>query len=378
MLLMKKRILFFIFSLKRGGGAEKAISLLTQELIKYFDVFTVTFYNTKRRYPVGGKYLSINENNGSKIGQLTNLLLRPFKIYRIIKNTHPDLIISNIDLTNIVMILTKILFRLKIPLVITLQTNPLIAYDTNMKYINTFIKFMYSLKVVDKILAVSNDIKNILTHYYRINTNKIIVVYNGIDTEQIRILREKSIKNEIFSQNFFLFITVGRLHPVKGQKSLIKAFKIVKQKVEHSKLIILGDGILRNDLLNLVRDFNLEEDVFLLGFKKNPYKYLYQSDVFVLSSLREGLPTVLIEAMACQLPIISTDCKTGPREILQNGENGVLVRVNDIESLANSMILLASEQNLLKKLKESGIKRAQRFDIKKTSQDWVNLINSLR
>ena len=121
----------------------------------------------------------------------------------------------------------------------------------------------------------------------------------------------------------------------------------------------------------------MENDILLLGFIKNPFKYLAKSDIFVLSSLYEGLPTVLIEALACGIPIISTDCQTGPKEILDKGKYGFLVETKNTEELIQEMIILAKDMEIRKKFSSLSKKRSEFFDLKKTLNQWNKTINDI-
>jgi glycosyltransferase involved in cell wall biosynthesis len=130
---------------------------------------------------------------------------------------------------------------------------------------------------------------------------------------------------------------VGRLTREKDFSTLIQAFSAVR-KVFRCRLLILGEGRERTDLEQLVHDLNVDGDVSMPGFVNNPYKYMSHSSLFVLSSVWEGLPTVLIEALALGVPVVSTDCESGPREILKNGLLGTLTPVGDIASMTGHIL----------------------------------------
>lgn len=134
-----------------------------------------------------------------------------------------------------------------------------------------------------------------------------------------------------------LIIAVGRLSPEKDYKTLLSAYKKVKEQIE-CRLIILGEGAERTNLLNLANSLDITEYIDLPGFVSNPYAWIARSNLFVLSSRYEGLPTVLIEALACGTPVVSTNCISGPAEILENGKFGDLVPVGDVEALAKAII----------------------------------------
>jgi glycosyltransferase involved in cell wall biosynthesis len=134
-----------------------------------------------------------------------------------------------------------------------------------------------------------------------------------------------------------VIIAVGKLKPQKDFETLIKAFAKVRTKFK-ARLIILGEGPMLSDLNLLVEKLNITDDVIFEGFVQNPFKYMRNADLFVLSSKYEGLPGVLVQALACGCPVVSTDCPSGPREILENGRYGPLVPVADENALATAII----------------------------------------
>ncbi|MEE9378488.1 MAG: glycosyltransferase [Candidatus Lokiarchaeia archaeon] len=380
---MKKKLLIIIHSLRRGGGAERVVSNLTVYLSKKYNIHLLTIFDFRDLYPYKGKYYSLKENLGLIRKILNSLklytLIRPLRIYKLIRKISPDVIISNMDLTNISIILSKIIFRFKIPLIISTHTNPKIAYQKKKAYINILLKIFYYSKFINKIITVSKEIQNIFKNEYKIDRNKLETVYNSIDIERINELKKERISNSkklFYNKKIIKFITIGSLRKVKGHKHLIDAFSEVKKQVPNSKLIIIGEGPLRRELEEKIKELNLINDVILLGLKRNPYNYLANSDIFVFSSLYEGFGIVLLEALACGLPIISTNCETGPREILGGGKYGLLVNIMDIEDLRDKMILLAQDKDLISYYTKDSLKRANTFDIKKIVNKWIEIIDS--
>jgi glycosyltransferase involved in cell wall biosynthesis len=135
-----------------------------------------------------------------------------------------------------------------------------------------------------------------------------------------------------------VLIAIGRLEQQKDYPTMIKAFAEVRQ-AQPARLLILGEGRDRISLEKLIKEYGLDQDVSLPGFVSNPYAYLSRADLFVLSSRWEGLPTVLIEALCCGTQVVSTDCPSGPREILKDGKYGRLTPVGDVGALAAAINL---------------------------------------
>jgi glycosyltransferase involved in cell wall biosynthesis len=381
---MKKKILIIIDNLKRGGGAEKVASDFTIQLSKEYEISVLTFEDIENRYPVRANYYSLQENIKllPRIIKLLKIhLIQKFlKIYKVIKEISPEIIVSFMDLTNIISVFVKIIFRIKIPLIICVHTNPKKAYEKDLKFLNPLLSIFYSSKFTNRIITISKELQYILEKNYQIEKTKLKTIYNGIDLEKIKELSKELIEDnqKIFeNKNLIKFITVGRLVESKAQNVLIESFSIVKNFVPNSKLIIIGKGPLKKDLKKLIKSKGLNNDILLLGFKKNPFKYIANSDIFILSSKFEGLPMVLLEALACEVPIISTNCSTGPEEILDNNKYGFLVNVMDSKDMAEKMVFLAKNPKIREEYSKKSAVRAQLFDYKKIREKWIDLIESL-
>ncbi len=206
----------------------------------------------------------------------------------------------------------------------------------------TLIGLLYP--VAEKHVAVSKGVAKAMSKYGRIDYSKINIIPNPVITQDMFIQSSILVKHSFFNLKEPIILFVGRLSYEKDLTNLILAFKKVQEKVA-SRLLIIGDGPDRNKLEKLVNNEYLSDKVSFLGHKTNPYPYFARSDLFVLSSTREGLPTVIIEALAFGLKVVSTDCQSGPREILNNGEYGKLVEQSDSFALSNSIILTLEDPN---------------------------------
>ena len=131
---------------------------------------------------------------------------------------------------------------------------------------------------------------------------------------------------------------------------------------------------MEKDLRDLAKKLGLENDIFFLGWQKNPFKFLSRAKVFVLSSLWEGLPNTLIEALACGCPAVSTDCPSGPNEIIENGKSGILVTLKDEKALAQAMIKILSDSSFSQELIKNGKKRAEDFSLKNIINQYERII----
>lgn len=380
---MKKKVLILIHALELGGGAERMASLLLKKFSKVYEPVLLTFNITNKSYPIAGKQFSLRENESFSRVLRTfklNLSIRPIRLFSFIQKISPDIIISFMTQANLSLITTYILFRIKIPLIITVHTNPVRAYRSSQRYLNPLIKLLYPLKCVSKILTNSYGEKSILIRNYGIPTEKLEVVYNGVDLQEIKRLGEASLPDSDFflnDKNFVKFITIGRLIELKGHKYLIQAFARVKKRILNAKLLIIGEGPLKHNLRKSIINVGCENDIKILSLQRNPYKYLARSDIFVFSSMLEGFPRVLLEALACGVPIISTNCETGPREILADGKYGFMVEIMNPEDLADKMVLLSKNSHLRERYSNLSKQRAQDFDIDVLISKWIKLINSV-
>lgn len=189
----------------------------------------------------------------------------------------------------------------------------------------------------DRVVTVSQGAAQDLVSL-GLSKDSIKVIYNPVVTPELLKKAAQPLDRPWFSSGEPpVILAVGRLDKQKDFSTLIRAFERVRQQ-RNARLIILGEGLERSSLEALVQELGLEENVALAGFVENPYAYMAHAAVFVLSSLYEGLPTVLIEAMAVGTSVVATDCKSGPAEILENGEYGKLVPVGDIQSMAEAIV----------------------------------------
>ena len=222
-------------------------------------------------------------------------------------------------------------------------------------------KILYSRATC--IVAQCAEMKADIIETLSLDKDKIVYIYNPVDLEEIKSLK---IEFNPFKKENINIVAIGRLAYQKGFDNLIDAFQLVSKQIANAHLIILGDGPLKNDLTKRVIDQQLVGKVEFLNFQENPYPYLFFSDMYVLSSRWEGFPNTMLEALACETKIVSTDCKSGPKEILGENEYGFLVKENSPELLAEAIITY-----LLEKSKTQ--KRADFFDVRKIVKEYESL-----
>ncbi len=236
-----------------------------------------------------------------------------------------------------------------------------------------FLKWTYPLAT--RVVAVSEDVASDLQDNFAIKHN-IHIIHNGIDLEKIRSLAEEPVNHPWLcsEQKEQVIVACGRLVPQKGFSVLIKAISEVSNDI---KLILIGDGSEKLSLSKQIHQLGLQERVDLVGYDRNPYRYLAKSAIFIMPSLWEGLPIMLLEALSVGIPVIASDCPTGPRIILKNGECGMLVPANDSLAIANSITKLLLDKKLREQFSLAAKKRSEEFSAQKSVNSYLNLLSEL-
>ena len=335
---MKKKLAIIIPSLN-GGGAERVILNIINNIDKLkFDVRLILMKKE-------GVYLEMLPDNLEVIDlQCIHARYSFLKLIKSINDYKPDTILSTLDYVNILLLLIRPFLKGRPKIIIREANTPsksLERFSNNKKKLLSFLyKRIYSTS--DLIVAQCKEMKQDIIDTYNIKEEKIKYIYNPIDTEKIF---KKYKKNNPYNKNEINLVAVGRLSYQKGFDNLIEAFQIVTQRVNNIKLFIVGDGELKEKLIELTIELGINEKVVFCGFKENPYPYLYYADIYILSSRWEGFPNSLLEALACKTKVISTNCKSGPKEIIGDNKYGNLVPVDDSKLLADIIIRTLTEEN---------------------------------
>jgi glycosyltransferase involved in cell wall biosynthesis len=219
-------------------------------------------------------------------------------------------------------------------------------------------------------VVVSQGEKEDLIQNFKIPEKRIIVVYNPLD--RLRIA-ELSAEDPGIHFEVPVVVSVGRLVHQKGFDILLGAFRKVRD-VKAAKLLILGDGEKREELISLAQSLDLQDDVVFLGMQVNPFQFMRGAEVFCLASRYEGLGNVILEAMALGVPVIVSDCPSGPAEIVENGTYGILVPTENVDALAEALIRVLADNKLRSGLSELSLKRAKDFDLETSMKQWEDVI----
>ncbi len=236
-------------------------------------------------------------------------------------------------------------------------------------------KFIYKifLKLSDQVIVNSYDFKKELDSKFGINS---IAIFNPLNKSVIQKKSKEKFKFKFYKDNNIKLITVGRLEDQKDQQTLLKAINLIK--VKNIQLLIIGDGSKKKKLNDYIIKKKLSSLVKIISYKSNPYKYIKKANIFLLTSKFEGLPNVLLETQVLKKYIISTNCPTGPREILMNGKAGDLVKIGDYKSISKKILDYSTRNNKFKnELKRKinfGYKNLNRFDYDLNMKKYYNLV----
>lgn len=361
-----KEKLLLISPMLHQGGFER-VCITTARLLKpYYDVSIVIFDDADIAFDIRGLSIiniHLGVRNG-KLAKMTNLMRRAVRVRKLKQRMKPVIAYSFGPSANMVNALSKTSLT---SVFLGLRGYQDVADDPKMK--------LYVRKA-DRIICCSKEIEAIVQEKY--GYLQTATLYNPYDAEGITELSKEKVTDLPWKMEDEdrprILIGVGRDDPIKGFWHLIKAFYLVQKEIPQMRLIIMGDGSFEQ-AKSLVSELQLEQKVYFPGVRKNPYKYLAASEMFLLSSYTEGFPNVLVEAMILGRPLISTDCRTGPAEILDHGKYGILVPdMGDTEDysgdtiseketcFAEKIIEVLKDSERQKELSELERKRAGEFD----------------
>lgn len=374
----KMRVLFFIGSMK-GGGAERAVAEIINNMDRSKFISGLALYRKDGPYL---KYVSevfkVYELSGCSAGY--KKIIRTMKmISEIVSSFEPDIVVSVNIGANLSALRYYTIAWKSIPIIIVEQNNFTKTLIKTGKYLNSFeVKYLYNKAA--RIVAVSSGIKDNMVTVHGINADHFTVIHNPVDINKIQGIISINInKSDQYlrdKKRAFKIITVGRLTKQKGFSDLLNAFSIVRELFP-AKLIILGEGELRDELESQARKLRLDGYLEMPGFVEDPWSMIHASDLYVMSSYWEGMPLVLLEAMACGTPIVSTDCDYGPREIITHGHNGMLVPVGDVHAMSNAIIQLLKDEQLRMKLAENAKETVKSYDSRLITRQYEQLIEDV-
>ena len=346
--------LLFISGNLGGGGAERRLVLLMNYFVEQGHHVSIILFKRS------GSYLDFLDNRVEiftlpKIRYIANFV-RVIFTSKILMSMKPNLVFSNLAGSNKIAIIANLLLFNRYRIIIGVVNNP-IAYSKIF-----LLKILYKLPIA--IIVNSKGLMEAVVTKWNINPGKVITIYNGIAIGKVNRLAQEAINNyETFERkNTYIISAVGTLCKQKGYDVLLNALNLVLASRD-VKLLILGDGPLRSFLEHKTYKLGLTDNVNFIGFQKNPFKWIKNSDVFVLASYYEGFPNVLVEAMACGIPVIATRAPFGPEEIIEDGKTGLLTPVGDHKLLADKILsVFNNKYDIDSMVKKAKIRAMQLFD----------------
>ena len=378
---IRPKLLIFINTLQ-SGGAERVVSLLLGHLKDDFEIH-LALYSNIIEYEIPPEIKVLNLQQPLVQDKTIRFLKLPYiswKVYRYCKRNGINISVAFLYRPCYINALMKSFWGYKGHVIMCERTHQTTMQQSHSAIYRMFSKFMvmFSYKRADLVLANSYAMQTDLIENFKIKT-PVRVIYNPIDLQFIKTHVDE-VPDYIFDKNVFHFINVGGFRKEKNHLLLIQAFFILKNLP--CKLLIVGGGVMEAELKQKVYNLGLQDKVDFCGFDKNPFKYVSRSNCFVLSSDVEGFPNVLIEALACGKPVISTDCSSGPRELLapatdlhhrainnyEIGEFGILTPINDVIALASAMKKMYEDAALRSQFEAKAAKRAEQFDVNEIKQ----------
>jgi glycosyltransferase involved in cell wall biosynthesis len=390
-----------LISTLNGGGAERVVSHLSYILGETYNIHLILFNDDNISYNFMGT-LHVLDNvckNSKGISKLRLLRLRREKLRKIIDEEKLECVISFLDSPNIVNILAN--KKLCKTIVSVRNYSSLENSRSSLGLmVNTAIKVLY--RRADRVVTVSKMIEQDFHKNYRIPASKICTIYNPYNFDEILKKSEEPLSPDenTFFEGHFVFAFVGRIVFQKGVWHLIKAFSLAHQSNKNIRLCIVGEDYSNGQLSELIKQLGVENEVLCVGRSSNPYKYLGRANAYVLTSLFEGFPNAMVEAMVCKCAIIASDCKSGPREILFTDPNlktdistvtvadyGIIVpNLDQIENwdgdiitdgernLATSMRMLGEDRDKYMSLAAKAYLRSKSFDYDTCYKGFVSVI----
>jgi len=350
-----------------GGGADKNLFIITNYLVEKFDNIKLITSSSKYKKIFNKKinFLSPRISVWSKFGRnLKNIISLIILIKTLIKNRNSIVLSFQANLYAI--LICKIL-----SIKIITRSNSFPGDWTKSNFKKFLFKTIY--KMADERIVNSIGSKKRFLKHYNLSS---VCIYNPLNLKEIIKLSKIKKKNLFNKKASLKLISVGRLSEEKDHLTFLKSILYLKSKINLSALIV-GEGLLKKNLLEFIKKNKLNEIVKLTGYKKNPYPYIKQANFLVLTSLHEGLPNILLEAIALKKFVVSSNCETGPKEILINGKAGALFKVKSYLDLSNKILFFHKNKKIRDKKVQFGYSKINRFDSDKNLKNYLKIINIL-
>ena len=363
----KKKIIIFMPTIE-GGGVEKNFFLITNYLSSKFKDITVISLSKSYRKKLNPKikFITLENELSNSVGRRVKFIISLFLLFKKILFDRNSIVFCFQGLAYCT-VLCKLLST---KIIIRSNSSPS-GWSKN------FIKTILYKKVynnANKIIVNSEEFKKELKLKFNLNSE---CVYNPLNKNEIIKNSKEKFNISFFKKKDFKIISVARFSSQKDHLCLIKSINLLKNKYDNIKVLLIGSGEKKAMIQNLINEFKLNKIIKILNFKKNPYPYIKKSNIFVLSSNFEGLPNVLLEAITLGKFVISSNCPTGPSEILDNGKGGLLFKVGNYKELSKKIIYTIDNKKKCNKKLLFAKKRLARFDFSKNLIKYYNILNNV-
>lgn len=365
----KKLKVLFVIPHLGAGGAERVLIQLLKHLDRGKLIPILAVFNKRGAFldqiPRDIEILDLEKRSRYSFIGLQR------RIKTTVSAIEPSLVVPFMNYSSYLTLMSRALFGWSAPVMLSLHTTLSVSlhYQSFARVRKVLMKSFYPR--AEAIVTVSNGSKRDLLKLITLPEDKVHVIYNPVDVGLIGAAAAEAVD---FGQcGRPEIIAVGRLTAAKDYPTLLRAFRRVAGASE-AHLTIMGEGEERQALERISRDLGLEGRVTFMGFVPSPYRYISRAEMLVLSSAWEGFATVIVEAMACGTPVVSTDCPSGPGEIITDGEDGLLVPVGDDAKLAQAMIRLLEDRDLRDELGRGARRRVEDFRVERIAREYEFLM----
>lgn len=361
---MKSKNIAIVVKHLGEGGAQRSAAILSLMLSRLgYKVTILALYGLKE-FAYRGEYFELNKDNTSF--KIINKYYQYLNFRRIIKRKKFLFIIDFRGRTKFFreFMIYNFIYQTPRNIIFTVRESKIDNY-----FPSPFFVFRRFYKKALKIMVVSKDIENKIREQYLVHN--IVTINNGIDFKEI-----DNLKTEAISESSEYILAVGRLVKLKQFKKLIDIYSESDLIDRGIKLLIIGDGELEDELKQTTNRKRLNDFIKILPFQENPYKYMSKAKFLVLTSKSEGFPNVLIEALACGVPVISFDCETGPSEIIQHNKNGLLIENQNFKALGDAINTLAKDDKLYVICRRNARESVEKYNMEKIALEWNKLLQS--
>lgn len=356
----KKKIALIGYRLS-GGGSDKVMANLSIFFERQGFEVDIIIVLDEVSFPYSGKLVNLgllkNKSNG-----IFNKIKRLKALRTYLNKNKFDFIIDFRFRTKIIqeLILARFIYNAKT--IFTVHSFLINHYMPNNSFLT---RLMYNHCLAN--VAITDEMKTLIENKHHLKN--VVTIHNPLNLEEIK---EK--QNQEIDLNFDFIIAVGQYeNEIKQFDKLISSYAKSDLPQKQIHLVIVGNGD-ESKLKKAILESKIEQFVHLIGYQNNPFKYLKKAQFLVLSSKNEGFPNIILEALGCQIPVVSFDCDFGPRDMISSFENGILVENQNWEKLTEAINLLVSDKDLYQKCKENTLNSIAPFLLEKIGQQWLNLL----